>query len=95
MIGIRIICLIHEIEPGAQVRRYRRLVHARPMVSIVLIDMVAISKDCFQIAECNICSLDKMLDRFENLVRVGPPDESITHQHHIDVIRSHSSAPLG
>ena len=92
MVGMRIICLVHEIEPGAHVRRDRRLVHARPLVSIVLINMLAIGNDRFQIAECDICSLDKMFDRLENLVRIGPPDESIAHQHHIDVI--HSSAPL-
>jgi len=56
--------------------------------------MAAISNDRFQIAECNIGALDKMFDRLENLVRVRPPDESIAHQHHIDVVHSHSSAPL-
>ena len=37
-------------------------VHARPVVSIILIDMVAISNDRFQIAECDLL-LDKKFDR--------------------------------
>jgi len=64
------------------------------MVSIVLINVVAIGNDRFQIAERNVCSLDKMFDRLENSVGVRPPNERIAHQHHVDVIHSHGSAPL-
>ena len=85
MVGIRVVCLVHDVEARPHVRLEHPLFGAGQVAPVVGMEVLGVGYDGFQIAESDIRVLKEIQGWGERRVRVRPRYIGIAQKNHLDV----------
>ena len=85
MVGIRVVCLVHDVEACPHVRLEHPLFGAGQVAPVVGMEVLGVGYDGFQIAESDIRVLKEIQGWGERRVRVRPRYIGIAQKNHLDV----------